>query len=141
MDAKKAFKELVSRVNQQLWYYEKGWVSVQRYPDSEKIRPETLEEFIEIRFNFEASKIPELSDTILKTEGRLFSCTELVDPDEKKRWYKQAKIKLIDVDDIPDEFNDVKEMVTEVRDVIGGNTICFNGVKRKIKLTIYDDKQ
>lgn len=141
MDAKKAFKSLVSRVNQQLLYYEKGWVSVQRYPDSEKIRPETFEEFVEIRFNFEASKIPELSDTVLKTEGRLFSCTELVDPDEKKKWYKQAIVKLIDVDDIPDEFEDVKEKVDEIRSEIGGNTICFNSVKKKIKLTIYDDRK
>lgn len=137
-NTKKLIKDLVSNINQGLPFFEKDWVSVQRYPDSELVKPQSLKEFIEIRFNFEASRIPELSDAVLKSEGRLFSCVDLEDADEIKRKYKKAVIKLISADDIPDEFNDLKSEINTLRDFLGGDTISFNCMKRKIKLNIYE---
>lgn len=139
MESEKLVKQVISNVNQSLRYYEKSYTSVKRTPDSYQERCESFEEFIERRFNFEASKIPEFSDVVLKTEGKVFICTEIEDPDEKKRRFKSATIRIIDVDLLLDEDQNLKDEITKLKEFIGGDRIVFNSVKKKIKLIIDND--
>ena len=46
-------RDLISRVNSTLAYFEKDYVSVKRTPTSDKERCSSFEQFIEARFNFE----------------------------------------------------------------------------------------
>ena len=115
MESEKLVKQVISNVNQSLRYYEKSYTSVKRTPDSYQERCESFEEFIERRFNFEASKIPEFSDVVLKTEGKVFICTEIEDPDEKKRRFKSATIRIIDVDLLLDEDQNLKDEITKLK--------------------------
>ena len=139
MDPEEAIKTIVSNVNKTLKSYEKSFTSVKRTPDTYQERCECFEDFIEKRFNFEASKIPELSDIVMKTEGLLFKCTGIEEPDEKKRKFKSATIKLISVDLLLDEDQNLKDEITKVKEYLGGDRIQFNSVKKKIKLTIDSD--
>ena len=85
MKTEEIIKELIARVNSTLSYYEKDYVSVKRTPYAERERCVSFEQYIEARFNYECSKIPELYDAVIATDGHLFSCTELIDPDTAKR--------------------------------------------------------
>lgn len=132
-------RTLLSRVNSTLGYYEKDYVSAQRTPDVDKERCTSFEEYIEIRFNREAYNVPEFKDLVEKTEGRLFSCIEIEEPDVVKRRFKTAKIRLLDPNLLPEEFENLKDDIYKVRDLLGGTTICFNSVKKKIKYNIEND--
>ena len=121
-------KELISRVNGTLGYYEKDYISVKRTPYSERERCETFEQFIEARFNYECCQIPELQEAVLFTEGHLFSCQYLENPDSIKRRFTTACV-ILDPR-LPENLkNDILQL-------IGGSTIKFNNVKKKIKFTI-----
>lgn len=139
MDPELILKEIISNVNKTLKSYEKDFTSVKRTPETYQERCKSFEEFIERRFNFEASKIPELSEIVMKTEGKLFCCTEIEEPDEKKRKFKSATIKLIDTNLLLDEDQTLKDEITKVKELIGGDRIQFNSVRKKIKLTIDND--
>lgn len=139
MESERLVKEVISNVNKSLRYYEKSYTSVKRTPDSYQERCESFEEFIERRFNFEASKIPEFADIVMRTEGKVFICTEIEDPDEKKRRFKSATIRIIDVNLLLDEDQNLKDEITKLKEFIGGDRIVFNSVKKKIKLTIDND--
>lgn len=139
MESERLVKEVISNVNKSLRYYEKSYTSVKRTPDSYQERCESFEEFIERRFNFEASKIPEFADIVMRTEGKVFVCTEIEDPDEKKRRFKSATIRIIDVNLLLDEDQNLKDEITKLKEFIGGDRIVFNSVKKKIKLTIDND--
>lgn len=136
MESERLVKEVISNVNKSLRYYEKSYTSVKRTPEAYQERCESFEEFIERRFNFEASKIPEFSDVVMRTEGKVFICTEIEDPDEKKRRFKSATIRIIDVDLLLDEDQNLKDEIVKLKEFIGGDRIVFNSVKKKIKLTI-----
>ena len=133
-------KNLISRVNSTLGYYEKDYVSAQRTPDLDKERCTSFEEYIEIRFNREAYNIPELRNAVIETDGRLFSCVELSEPNVAKRRFKEAKIKLLNPDLLLPEDQNLKNEILKVRDLIGGTSISFNSVRKKVKLIVSNDE-
>lgn len=139
MDSEKALKGLVSEINRTLTYYERSFSSVKRTPDTYQERCNSFEEFVENRFNFEASKIPELEEAIVATGGKLFECVSIDEPDEKKRRFKTATIRIRDIKDINPRIMDdesLKVVITKVKEYLGGDQISFNSVRKKIKLTI-----
>jgi hypothetical protein len=125
---RETIKELLSRVNCSLMYYEKDYVSVKRTPTSDKERCTSFEQFIEARFNFECCQIPELVDAVLSTDGKLFVVAELENPDGIKRKFSTATV--IISPEIPESLRD------EILLIIGGSEIKFNNVKRKIKFSV-----
>lgn len=130
-------KELISRVNQTLGYYEKDYVSVKRTPYSEEgERCTSFEQFVEIRFNFECCKIPELHDAVIATDGHLFSCIKLEDQDIAKRRFSTASLVLLDPESCQGMDETLKEEIRKIYNFIGGSCIKFNNVKKKIKFTI-----
>jgi putative hemolysin len=140
MESEKALKEIVTEVNRTLSYFEKFYSSAKRTPESYQERCNSFEEYITNRFNFEASKIPEFEELVYRTDGHLFKCTVLEEADEKKRKFKRA-IVVIDDDLLSIDDQSLKDEVAKIREYIGGDQICFNSVKKKIKLVIkdYDD--
>ena len=129
-------KELISRVNSTLSYYEKDYVSVKRYPEGERERCSSFEQYIEARFNYECCKIPEFYDAVIATNGKLFSCTSLVDPDTVKRRFTTASVTLIDPQTLPGASENLIREINEIRNIIGGSSIKFNNVRKKIKFFI-----
>lgn len=125
---KEIIKELISRVNSSLGYYEKDYVSVKRTPNADKERCTSFEQFIEARFNFECCQIEELVEAVINTEGHLFKCIYLEDPEDSKRKFKSATI--IISPDIPESLKN------EILQVIGGTEIVFNNVKKKIRFSV-----
>lgn len=142
MDTKKILKQIISGVNTSFVKYgfEENMFSLERTQDHDsKERCKTLEQYIEIRFNRECFKIPELTDLMTITEGKLFECKEIVDPDLKKRKFKSATItvnrKLLPTKD--ENLIDEKEL-DEILEFLNWSEIKFNSVKKKIRLSIYD---
>lgn len=138
MDLEKIIRKVVSEVNRTLGQYEKGWVSCERTPGGERERCESFEHFIELRFNRECYKIPELQKLIIATEGHLFRCTSLEEPDLEKHKFELAHLEMLDLSEIRDEDTDIKEMLTTVQKLFGGRKISFNSVRKKIKFKIED---
>lgn len=139
MEVENDIKNLISRVNSTLGYYEKSFISAQRTPELEKERCESFEEYIEIRFNHEAYKVPELKKAVEETEGRLFSCVELEEPDTTKRRFKKAVVKLLDPELLPECDQTLKNEINQIKELLGGSVISFNCVKKKIKFDIEND--
>lgn len=138
MDIESELKDAISRVNSTLRFYEKDYVSCKRTFDTEKEYCSSFEQFIEIRFNLECSKIPELSQIIEATHGHLFVCTLLEEPNTESRKYKLAHLKLITPDLVVEEdlTDEIREELERVKELLGGSNIAFNSVKKKIKLFI-----
>ena len=134
----KVIKELISRVNSTLGYYEDDYISVKRTPESEQERCKSFEDYIEARFNFECCKIPELRNAAIAMDGHLFILDKIIEPDLTKRRFKKVSLVLVG----PELISDVtEEFITElesVKNFIGGRVIEFNNVKQKIKFNIYD---
>lgn len=131
-------KEALSSVNSSLFRYECDQVSTERYPKAEKERCKSMEQYIESRFNYECSKIPELEELILETEGKLFSCTDIEEPNVAKRRFKMATIEIIDPKTLSEEDQNLISEITEIIEKLGWKKICFNSVKKKIKVIKYD---
>lgn len=130
-------KELISRVNNTLGYYEKDYISAKRTPYSDEgERCSTFEQYVEIRFNYECCQIPELHDLIIATDGHLFSCVSLEDQDTAKRRFSTACLVLMDPELHSELDETLKEEIRKVYNLIGGSCIKFNNVKKKIKFTI-----
>jgi len=167
-----ALKGAASRVNTTLPNYEPGYVSASRTAEiSDRETCDSLEEFVEIRFNRECLDIPELSDAAKMSNGHLFVCRELSNPDIKSRKYDQALVTLIEESDIDAEVDKIikkkddinlgveqirhqyPEIVHELRaslekgismakGVLKGCTkFKFNSVKQKIKITNEKNKK
>ena len=136
MELEEIIKKVVSEVNRTLCQYEKSWVSCERTPGGERERCESFEHFIELRFNRECYKIPELQKLILATDGHLFRCTSLEDIDLDKRKYSIAHVEMLGLDEIRDEDEDIKKMLEEVQKLFGGRKLSFNSVRKKIKFKI-----
>lgn len=136
MEMETVLRELISRVNKTLGYYEKDFISVQRTPFSERERVKSFEQYIEARFNFECCSIPELYDAVIATDGHLFSCTELINPDVVKRRFTLAKVTLLDTEILSEDQENLINEINKVRDLLGGTIIKFNNVKKKIKFTV-----
>ena len=129
-------KNLISRVNSTLSFYEKDYVSVKRTPFSERERCASFEQYIEARFNFECCQIPELYDAVIATEGHLFTCSELIDPDTSKRKFTLASVVLVDPKTLIGANENLINEIYKIHEYIGGSCIKFNNVKKKIKFTI-----
>ncbi|MBR2247791.1 MAG: hypothetical protein IJ880_12375 [Bacilli bacterium] len=130
--------KLISEVNKSLIHYKKGgWIDARRTPNTGVNMVDSIEEFVDARFNNEAWAIPEMHEASELLEGRLFSCT-LEGVDEERKRYKSAVISLITEDDIENPSEQLKDELKKVRDFLGGTKIKFNGVKKKIKYEIYD---
>lgn len=129
-------KKMISRVNKTLIHYKKGgWIDCRRTPDAGQEMMETLEQFVDARFNREAWNVPEFQKAEEYLGGRLFSCT-LEEPDENKKRYKQATLTLIDIDNVIEPSQELIDLVEEIKTLLGGTKIKFNSVKIKIKYTI-----
>lgn len=132
----KQIKEAISRVNCTLNIYEPEYIKCQRTSETEKEICISFEQFIEIRFNKECEKIPELKNLILKTEGHLFLCTNVEEPNLVKRRFKSATLTLITPEMVEDITESMKKDLLDIETVIGGSKIVFNSVKKKIKYKI-----
>jgi hypothetical protein len=139
MVAEKIIKDLIRRVNRTLTYYKRGgWIDCRRTPTSNINIVNSLEEFVDARFNRECFEVPELSDACDLLDGRLFICT-LEEPDEKHKKYKQAKLTLVDKDDIYKPSEELVDLLESIKKFLGGSVIRFNSVKVKVKFTIEDE--
>lgn len=139
-DLEKRLKEAISLVNSTLRYYETDYVSAKRLPEFDKIRCTSFEEYVGIRFNRECYDIfPEIADIILRSDGKIFYCESLEEPNLAKRRFKTATIiineKLLEDKDV----NLItEEDIKKVKDFFGWSKISFNSVVKKIKITIYE---
>lgn len=132
-------KELISRVNSTLGIFEAEWISCKRTPNSEEAEVcNTFEEFVEIRFNYECSKIPEFSKILEETDGHLFVCKWIEDVDIVKRKFSQACIEVVSLDMFEDPNEVLRSELESVVEYLGGRKIKFNSVKKKIKYSIED---
>ena len=136
MDLNDVIKDVISRVNSTLSIYEAEWISCKRTPTSEREVCKSFEQFIEIRFNYECSKVPELQKILEDTGGHLFFCKSLEDVDLEKKRFTLAHLELLSPDDFVDESGIILKELEEVRNFLGGSKISFNNVKKKIKFTI-----
>jgi len=135
MELEKSIKGVISRVNSTLGTYEKHYISCKRTPNSGIEPCESFEQFIEIRFNYECYKVPEFQKLIEATEGHLFSCINIDTPDLVKRKFKSATVKILDVDDILEGDESLKEMLKDLYELLGAKKITFNNLKKKIKIS------
>lgn len=133
----KILKKVMRSVNKTLGYYKKGgWIDVRRTPNSTKQNMvESLEEFVEARFNRECWEIPELVEALDSLDGYLFKCT-LEEPNEADKRFKEATMELVGLEDIEDPTEELAIMLEKVETFLGGTKIKFNGVKSKIKYEI-----
>ena len=142
MDIKleKRLKEVISLVNSTLQFYELDYVSAKRLPNFDKIRCTSFEEYVGIRFNRECYDIfPEIADIILRTDGKLFYCESLEDPNLAKRRFKTATI-VINENLLKSGNGLITEKdIEDVKNFLGWTKIKFNSVKKKIKFTVYDE--
>lgn len=135
-EIEKIFKDIISKVNSTLNFYEKDYVSAKRTNSTTvNERCSSFEQYIEIRFNKECCNIPELENLVEGTDGHLFKCLKLEEPDTAKRRFKKATI-IINPDLLLSEDEDLKIELDKAKDFISFNSIQFNSVKKKIKLKI-----
>lgn len=139
-------KEIIAKVNRTLPLYEKDFISVQRTPWTNKERCTSFEQFVEARFNFEISRLPEFEYLSQVFEGKLFGLINLSESDGENRRYKLATFTLPPENVIKEVISPVPEMENLINDelgkiisYLGGKTIKFNGVKKKIKIIIEKD--
>lgn len=131
-------KEIVRKVNETLRYYENDYIELKRTPESEKEVCKSFEQYVEIRFNMESSKLPEFSDIQKITGGHLFICKSLKDADGVKRRFSLATVELISLTKFENSNKYLKEDLDRVRELLGGTKIRFNSVKKRIKVQIDD---
>ena len=137
---KKRFKSIFSKVNATLKYYEADWISAQRSPELEKTRVRSFEEFVEIRLNYEAYKLPELKEAIIVTGGHLFKCEKLDEVNDLRHKFKKAWITLNTPDIFEDEHQEeIKKVLESVQEWLGGNKLSFNSVVERVKVVIEKD--
>ena len=135
MDLDQILLKVIAEVNRSLSTYEKDYISCRRTPELREVCT-SFEQFVEMRFNYECYKIPELQKLILATDGKLFSCVGLDEPDTVKRKFKLAHLEILDPNLIRDEDIEIKEMLSDVLKLFGGRKISFNSVPKKIKFKI-----
>lgn len=137
IELEKRLREIISLVNSTLQFYEVDYVSAKRLPSFDKIRCTSFEEYVGIRFNRECfDLLPEIADTILKMDGKLFYCESLEDPNLSKRRFKTATI-IINTK-LPENGLVSEEDIENVKKFLGWSKIKFNSVKKKIKFTTDD---
>lgn len=143
---KEVIKQTISRVNNTLSYYEKGFISVQRTPWSDKERCQSFEQFIEARFNFELCKIPEFEQISSIFSGKLFGLVNITEMDPDRRRFKLVTFTLPPenvINDVISQFPEMESLINEeianIINYLGGKVIKFNNVKKKIKIIIENE--
>jgi hypothetical protein len=137
IELEERLKKIISLVNSTLQFYELDYVSAKRLPEFDKIRCTSFEEYVGIRFNRECYDIlPEIADIILRTDGKLFYCESLEDPNLAKRRFKTATI--IINEKLPENGLVSEKDIEDVKKFLGWTKIKFNSVKKKIKFVVYD---
>jgi hypothetical protein len=131
-------KGLVKRVNETLRYYEKEYIELKRTPDSDREVCQSFEQYVEIRFNMESCRVPELLDLEKLTGGHLFNCTSIKNQDSVRRRFSSATIELIGPDDFDNPNDFIREELEKIKKFLGGSKISFNSVKCRIKIQIDD---
>ncbi len=130
--------EAVRRVNKTLKYYEKDYIEAKRTPYVDREVCKSFQQYIEIRFNMECynSLDPLLSKLEKDFGGFLFKCISLKDSDERKRRFKEATMSLIDIKEVINPDENLKNELEELKSKMGGSKITFNSVKCKVILKI-----
>jgi hypothetical protein len=133
---KAKIREIIRDVNQSLIHYKRGGcIDCRRTPNSSINMVNTIEEYVDARFNRECWEVPELREACDLLEGHLFICT-LEGVDEVRKRYKTATLKLVSPTDILDPTPELENLLKEVKIFLGGNKIKFNGLKYKVKFEI-----
>lgn len=148
MITNKQLREIISKVNESLlWFKPGGWIDAKRTPQGSVNLVETLQEYVEARFNRECFDIPELTEIFDVFDGKVWVC-ELTDPNEDRRKYGRATLTLVDpnkvyIDDnghnVPQEK--IIELLGKVRDFFGGSVVTFNSVKVKIEFKVLEQDE
>ena len=145
-EVKKLLKGMLSKVNATLKYYEADWISAQRTPEIEKTRVTSFEEYVEIRINYEAFKLPEFRDAVRLFEGHLFVCNTLTNVNDIRHKFKQAiitfsdpEILFADVEENQEVIEEAKGEIRRIQELLGGSVIKFNSVETKIKIIIENE--
>ena len=161
-------KDSIVRVNKTLSDYQEDYISASRSGDVSNKEPcKSFSQYIEIRFNRECWKIPELLEAMDLTRGHLFTCREIVNEDSYSRRFDTVLVTVIDENDIENEidkiisldYQDVNlfrelypNIVIELRDSLKRGidvarsilnkylNFKFNSVKQRIKLTDINNK-
>ena len=135
-EIEKIFKDIISKVNSTLNFYEKDYVSAKRTNSTTvNERCSSFEQYVEIRFNKECCNIPELENLVEGTDAHLFKCIELEDQNTAKRNFKKATI-IVNPDLLLSEDEDLKRELEKAKDFLSFNKLQFNSVKKKIKIKI-----
>lgn len=135
-EIEKIFKDIISKVNSTLNFYEKDYVSAKRTNSTTvNERCSSFEQYVEIRFNKECCNIPELENLVEGTDGHLFRCVELEDQNTAKRNFKKATI-IVNPDLLLSEDEDLKKELEKAKDFLSFDKLQFNSVKKKIKMKI-----
>lgn len=140
---KLVIKETIARVNRTLPLYEKDFISVQRTPWADKERCRSFEQFIEARFNYEISRLPEFEYLSQVFDGKLFGLVDLKDADPDQRKFKLATFTLPSEETVKQLVSPFPEMepliideMAKITNYLGGKIIKFNNVKKKIKIIV-----
>lgn len=135
----KTIEKLLLSVNESLRFYKRGgWIDARRTPTSGVNMVDTIEDFIDARFNNEIWGVPEFHAASDLLEGRLFSC-HVEGVDEEKKRFKSATLTLIKPEDIEDPSEFLLGEIKKVHDILGGNVVKFNGSRKSVKFEIYDE--
>ena len=135
----KTIEKLLLSVNESLRFYKRGgWIDARRTPTSGVNMVDTIEDFIDARFNNESWGVPEFHAASDLLEGRLFSC-HVEGVDEEKKRFKSATLTLIRPEDIEDPSEFLLGEIKKVHDILGGNVVKFNGSRKSVKFEIYDE--
>ena len=135
----KTIEKLLLSVNESLRFYKRGgWIDARRTPRSGVKRVDTIEDFIDARFNNEIWGVPEFHAASDLLEGRLFSC-HVEGVDEEKKRFKSATLTLIRPEDIENPSEFLLGEIKKVHDILGGNVVKFNGSRKSVKFEIYDE--
>lgn len=135
----KTIEKLLLSVNESLRFYKRGgWIDARRTPTSGVNMVDTIEDFIDARFNNEIWGVPEFHAASDLLEGRLFSC-HVEGVDEEKKRFKSATLTLIRPEDIENPSEFLLGEIKKVHDILGGNVVKFNGSRKSVKFEIYDE--
>ena len=135
----KTIEKLLLSVNESLRFYKRGgWIDARRTPTSGVNMVDTIEDFIDARFNNEIWGVPEFHAASDLLEGRLFSC-HVEGVDEEKKRFKSATLTLIKPEDIEDPSEFLLGEIKKVHDILGGDVVKFNGSRKSVKFEIYDE--
>lgn len=135
----KTIEKLLLSVNESLRFYKRGgWIDARRTPTSGVNMVDTIEDFIDARFNNEIWGVPEFHAASDLLEGRLFSC-HVEGVDEEKKRFKSATLTLIRPEDIENPSEFLLGEIKKIHDILGGNVVKFNGSRKSVKFEIYDE--